>query len=443
MSPSPPGMRLTRIVGIALAAVTIQAAIAYPLDDVEDSGIRRLQGYANAQHRPQGPKLPPGALLNAADIGLNLLDNKDARFDARAPDPDLQRGLDQLLRNRNPSYSIAIIDITNPQDIRWAGVRPDVKQNPGSVGKILCMLALFDSLARAFPDSGDRARILRETVVSAGDWLSGEIHDVPRFDPVSGRNSFGVIKPNEEFRLAEWVDHMISPSANGAGSVVWREAMLIRHFGDRYPVSRAESEAFFAHTPKAVLTALAQTVIAEPLAAAGLSTESLRQGGFWTSVSKKKVPGGGSYASPRELARFLFRLEQGRLIDEWSSLQMKKYLYITKRRYRYVYAPELSNAAAYFKSGSLYQCQPEEGFVCRKYHGNVRNMMNSIAIIESPAGSENQRRYIVALMSNVLKQNSAWDHSRIAAAIDKLIATGQAQLQERGSEKDMAESGRS
>lgn len=426
---------------LALLAAWPLTLNSYPLDGGEQSGIRRLQGYLNDQQRPQGPRLAPGALLGHADIRLQLADVTAQDFDQLPPDPVLQAGLNQMLKARHPSYTVVVVDITDPGDIRWAGVRPDLQQNPGSVGKILSMLALFDGLARAFPDTADRERVLRETVVNARDWLSGEIHDVPRFDPATGRNRFAVIRPNEEFRLAEWVDHMISPSANGAGAVVWREAMLLRHFGSEYPVSPEESEKFFTTTPKAELSSLAQAVINDPLEAAGLNTSALRQGGFWTSASKRKVPGGGSYASSRELARFLFRLEQGRLVDEWSSLEMKRYLYITKRRYRYVYAPELNDAATYFKSGSLYQCTPEEGFVCRKYHGNVRNMMNSIAIVESPAAGENQRHYIVALMSNVLRKNSAWDHSRVAAAIEKLIWTGAAQLQEKGSEQDVAGSG--
>ena len=62
----------------------------------------------------------------------------------------------------------------------------------------------------------------------------------------------------------------------------------------------------------------------------------------------------------------------------------------------------------YFKSGSFYRCEKEEGFSCGKYAGNVENRMNSIALIESPAESgSGQRRYIVALMSNVLRRNSA------------------------------------
>ncbi len=93
------------------------------------------------------------------------------------------------------------------------------------------------------------------------------------------------------------------------------------------------------------------------------------------------------------------------MVDAWSSLEMKRYLYMTKKRYRYVYAPELAEAAVYFKSGSFYKCRPEEGFTCAKYSGNVENLMNSVAIIESPAArGPDQKRYIVALLSNVLQR---------------------------------------
>ena len=133
------------------------------------------------------------------------------------------------------------------------------------------------------------------------------------------------------------------------------------------------------------------------------------------------------------------------MVDAWSSLEMKRYLYMTKKRYRYVYAPELSEAAVYFKSGSLYKCAPEEGFRCGKYRGNVQNLMNSVAIVEAPAkDGPGQRRYIVALMSNVLRKNSAWDHSRLGAAIDEVVATRQpTTVDEAGSAKTIKDAGES
>ena len=442
--------------GIArtLAAAAMAAAPAallfctfargYPLDGEDQSGIRRLAGYRFAQQQPTGAKLSPGALLGTHEIALGLLGYDGPDFDKLPEDPALKSSLAALFSARDPSYALVIVDIGDPQHIRWAGLRPDTRQNVGSVGKILCLIGLFDALRRAFPDPEDRARVLSTTVVRGGDWVLGDEHAVPHYDPDTQINSLARLKPNDEFRLSEWVDHAISVSANGAGAVIWREAMLIRHFGARYPVTAEEADAFFRDTPKAELSALAQTVMVEPLTAAGIDTANIRQGSFWTYASKRKVPGGNSFATPRELARIMFRLEQGRVVDEWSSLEMKRYLYITKRRYRYVYAPELAKSATFFKSGSLYSCKPEAGFRCRKYEGNERNYMNSVVTVETPAGPNPKSRYIVSLISNVLKTNSAWDHSRIGAAIHEMVLTrGPVKLRENASSAELDAAGKS
>ncbi len=423
----------------------VSLALAYPLDGRERSGIRRLTGYENAQALEKGPKVAPGGLLGWRDIHLNLEDKAaDLVFDELAVDPELQASLDSIFKSRDPSYSVVVIDISKPEAISWAAIRPDIKQNAGSVGKILTMLALFDSLARAFPELEDREKILRETDVYAGDWVISDHHGVPKFSEDTGFNQSSIIQPSESFFLSEWLDHMISASANAAGSVVWREAMLLDHFGQTYPLSRSASEKFFNETPKTQLASLSLRVSDEAAQKAGLNTADFRQGSLWTRTGKARVPGSQSFATTRELARFLMHMEQGRLIDSWSSLEMKRFLYMTKRRYRYVYAPELSQSAVFFKSGSLYECKAEEGFRCGKYMGNVRNMMNSVVVVESLPGAEKTYRYVVAMMSNVLKVNSAWDHSRLGAAIHEAILTrGSIRVREEDKPENILDAGRS
>jgi hypothetical protein len=93
---------------------------------------------------------------------------------------------------------------------------------------------------------------------------------------------------------------------------------------------------------------------------------------------------------------------------------------MTQRRIRFASSPVLKDAAVYFKSGSLYRCRPEPGFTCRKYEGNVENMMNSVAIVESPAGRFTLH-YLVALMSNVPRKNSAVAHQTLATRLYRLI----------------------
>jgi hypothetical protein len=80
----------------------------------------------------------------------------------------------------------------------------------------------------------------------------------------------------------------------------------------------------------------------------------------------------------------------------------------------------LYDSAVYFKSGSLYSCKEEPGFKCKKYHGNVKNYMNSVAIVETPAGL-NRLHYMATLISNVLYKNSAVDHQTLATYIHRLI----------------------
>ena len=214
---------------------------------------------------------------------------------------------------------------------------------------------------------------------------------------------------------------MLSPSSNSAAGMVMRETMLVRQYGTAYPPSEAEIKRFFDETPKCDLTALFEKTFFEPVTRNGLDLETLRQGSFFTASGKQMVPGAGdSYGTSRELMRYLLRMEQGRIVDEWSSREIKRLLYVTERRIRYASSPALADAAVYFKSGSLFECAKEPGFTCRPYAGNVKNYMNSTAIIESPAG-ERKLYYMVTLISNVLRKNSAVEHQALATRLQQLI----------------------
>jgi len=229
------------------------------------------------------------------------------------------------------------------------------------------------------------------------------------------------IQVGDRATLWEFVDWMMSPSSNSAAGMVMREVMLLRQYGTAYPVPEAEAKRFFSQTPKPELTALLKRTFFEPITRNGLDLEQLRQASFFTATGNRIVPGAGdSYGTARELMRYLLHMEEGRLVDEWSSREIKRLMYVTERRIRYASAPSLADAAVYFKSGSLYQCAPEPGFRCGQYMGNVKNYMNSIAIIEYPAG-DRELHYMVTLISNVLHKNSAADHQALAGRIQKMM----------------------
>ena len=419
------------LAGVVLATAAAGFANRYPLDGYEYTGIRRLRAYSMQLDgtMPGGLTLAAGAKIGWDDIRLNLRgvnDDFDVPRDLQK-DAALQAGIERIMAQRSSSYRIAVLDITDPEAPRYASVKQDEGYIPGSVGKLLVTTALFNELRKVYPNDPEaRARILRETQVVADAFSVPNSHTVPivaeDWSSVTNRS----IRIGDEFSLWEWMDHALSPSSNGAGSMVWKEALLVNQFGRRYPVSQEEADAFIRNTPRAELTAQAIAVIEEPLIEMGLDTNLLRLRTFFTRGATAIIPGQGSHATPRTLMRWLVKLEQGKVVDSWSSLEIKRLMYFTRRRYRYAASPALANAAVFFKSGSLYRCVPEEGFTCGQYMGNAENLMHSVAIIEAPAGGdstgEHARVYMVSMMSNVLRVNSAAEHLEIATQVDRLIA---------------------
>jgi len=422
------GARVGAVLAGLLAVSALVPARPYPLDDYEHTGIRRLRAYSMilAGDMPGSLPIQPGARLPRSAIRLRLAGVNETLDLPRgaATDPELQAGIERIVGRRHPSYRVAILDITDPEAPRYAAIRGDEGYIPGSVGKLLVMTGLFNELAQLYPnDIAARERLLRETRIVADEFAVPNSHEVPIVADDWSRVTHRPIRIGDEFSLWEWVDHMVSPSSNAAGSVVWKEAMLLDEFGYDYPPSRDQERAFFRDTPKAELTERMIRVVEEPLIAAGLDPELLRIRTMFTDGAQRAIPGRGSLATPRTLVRWLLKLEQGQLVDEWSSLEMKRLTYYTRRRYRYAFSPALNEAAVYFKSGSLYRCVPEEGYSCGQYMGNAENLMHSVAIVESPAGAEKPRVYLVSMMSNVLKVNSASEHMEIGTEIERLISS--------------------
>jgi len=108
---------------------------------------------------------------------------------------------------------------------------------------------------------------------------------------------------------------------------------------------------------------------AKPQKATQKSTKASKNTHSTKASAKAKK---GSKATPTGLMQYLIALERGLVVDYSSSLEIKRLLYITDRRIRYAAAPQLENAALFFKSGSLYKCKTEPGFDCKKYMGNER-----------------------------------------------------------------------
>jgi len=406
--------------GIVSTALLAATAEAYPLDAFPETGIRRLEGLRLANEgKVADVKQPKGAMLPLKAVDLRLV---GSTFELPPPDPEFNRQLAGILGGGLGGYGVAVLDLTEPAKPRYAEHNGNYRQNVGSVGKIVVALALFQALADVYPkDITARQRVLKGAIVTADGFSQYDHHTVRMFNVETKALTRRAIQVGDKATLWEFVDWMMSPSSNSAAGMVMREAMLLRQYGTAYPVPEAEIKRFFTQTPKSELTALYEKTFFEPITRNGLDLEQLRQGSFFTATGKRIVPGpSDSYGTARELMRYLLRMEEGRLVDEWSSREIKRLMYVTERRIRYASAPSLADAAVYFKSGSLYECTKEPGFSCGQYMGNVKNYMNSIAIIEYPAG-ERKLHYMVTLISNVLRKNSAAEHQALATRLQQLI----------------------
>lgn len=412
------GLLISGLIGLAFAPY-----LPYPIDGYERTGIKRLKRLELIKNgeikEVQLP--PPGALKSWDDIELNLLSRKEdstTRFFVK--DEQFQKEVGSLFRGLDRSYSLAILDISNPDSTRYAQRNETLGYQPGSVGKLAVLVALFDQLAKLYPDSFEkRIELLKNKSVKAGPWGLTDEHTIPIYS--IDKNTFvkRQVIASDVFTLFEWADHMLSVSNNGAASIVWREALLMAAFGDKYPgLTEEEANTYFKETPRQELTDLGNDVVNLPLREMGIGHDEWRLGSFFTRGANTFVGDkGGSIGTPLGLLKFLVQLEQGKIIDEASSLEMKRLMYMTDRRIRYAQSPVLKEAAVYFKSGSLYKCDRSKGEECGKYMGNVYNYMNSVIIVEHPDNCN----YMVVLMTNVLRKNSASDHLYLASAIDKIV----------------------
>jgi hypothetical protein len=397
-----------------------EAVSAWPIDGYPDTGIRRLEADRLVlAGELEGTRPLPGARWTTGEVDLRLLDRPG--FGLPEPDADLTAAVAELLGEQAEHYGLALLDLSDPDQAAYAEHRADLRQNVGSVGKLLAALGFLQALADAQPDTARREAVLRNTVVTADRFSQKDHHDVRLFDVATRQLATRVLAEGDTGSAWEYLDWALSVSSNAAAAMVMRDAMLLRQFGAAYPVPEQSITPFFDGLPAAERTRLFQATFWEPVTRNGLALDQIRQGSFFSRGGKRVVSGGGlSYATPRSLLQLLVLMEQGKLVDEWSSRVLKRLIYLTERRIRYASSPALRDAAVYFKSGSLYSCQPEEGYRCGKYRGNKRNFMNSVAIVEANVDGR-RLHYITVLVSNVLKENSAVAHQSIATGVHELV----------------------
>ncbi len=395
-------------------------ACSYPLDGGPATGISRLEGYQQIQQgQARGRKLRPGALQPIQQVQLRLLEWP--QLEIPEIDARLTEKIRETLGKDQADFSFSVLDLSSPEQPGLAEHQGERNFNPASLGKVLIAVGLFQALADLYPqDIEARRKILRERIITADQFILSDHHKVPFWDSEKQRLSYRKVRTGDSTNLYSWLDWMLSPSSNAAAAMVLREYLLMVRFKDAYPVDQETAEQFFQQTRKKELMQLLINSLHEPMRRNGLDPRLIRQGGFFTRKGKQLVPGGGSRATTRSFLTLLLRMEQGRLIDQFSSLELKRLLYMTEKRIRYASHPALNHAAVYFKSGSFYSCEPETGRKCESYQGDKLNLLNSLAIVEEQK-SAGELHYLVVVSSNVLRVNSAVAHQTLAMRIHRLL----------------------
>lgn len=406
-------MKKQHFIALIVTAAVISMAL-YPIDGFERTGIKRLKRLEKTLDSSLTEYyLKPGSFKKTEEINLWLCEKERPIDSIMVVDNDFQNTMTGLFPQRR-GYAITVLDMSNPDNMRYAEMNENSGFQPGSVGKLAVATAFFTQLAALCPDDFDvRTRLMRNKVVRSGVWGIGDHHTVPIYNPETDKYVKRQVVASDEFSLYEWMDHMLSVSNNGAASIVWREALLMKIFGDDYfELTQEEADEYWKTADKRLLSEIATDVVNEPLRDLGIGHDEWRLGSFFTNGPDRYVRAtGGSIGTPKGLMKWFIKLEQGQMVDEQSSLELKRLLYLTDRRIRYAYSPRLDDAAVYFKSGSYYSGGG------REYAGTNFNYMNSVILVEHPDGTN----YIVCLMSNILGKNSAGDHMYLATAIDKAI----------------------
>jgi hypothetical protein len=417
-------MRVQTTLALALALALAWGgapAGSYPLDGYADTGIIRLEAYRLAAQGTARPDfLTEGEMLPSMAITLSLKDTPG--FSIPDPDPELSARLREIIGKDAPHYGVTVLDYTDPDQPRYAAHNGGRQQNPGSVGKIMVLLAWFQALADIYGDDVEaRQRLLMDAEITADAFIRKDSHKVPKWTWGMGSVDRVPIEEGDTASVYTFLDWMASASSNAAAGMLMKELILLKHYGKDYPVPKAEADAWLQSTKKSELGKIYRDAMVEPLERNGLDMAKLRQGAFFTREGKNRVPSStGSTATAGELMKYMVQMEKGELVDAWSSREIKKLLYLTDQRIRYAASPSLDDSAVYFKSGSLYGCKPEKGFECGKFLGNRINYMNSMVIIESHDRNP-QIRYAVVVLSNVLRKNSKDVHQEMGAHIHRII----------------------
>ncbi|MBF4985060.1 hypothetical protein FNJ87_12185, partial [Nonlabens mediterrranea] len=260
-------------------------AILYPIDGYKSTGIKRLKRLEKTLDSTLVERyLKPGSFKRSDEVNLWLCEDTKPVDSLMVVDKDFQSKTRRLFPSR-AGYGIAVMDMSNTDDLKYAQLNENSGFQPGSVGKIAVATAFFNELRNLCPEDWSvRQRLMKNKIVRSGNWGLYDHHTIPVVNLEKDKMVKRTVVFNDEFSLYEWLDHMLSVSNNGAASIVWREALLMHVFGDTYfSLTQEEADAYFNQADKSELTDIAIDLVNQPLRNLGIAHEEWRLGSFFTN----------------------------------------------------------------------------------------------------------------------------------------------------------------
>ena len=232
--------------------VFIGSAQGYPLDGSAYTGIRRLDGYLFSLQTPSGRKnLPSGAELALDQVYPQLT---GVSVPIPPIDPKLTRNIRALLDQYSSAYSIAVLDYSDASSLRYAELNSSRRFVPGSVGKVLVAVAIFQTLAELFPnDIEKREKLLRQSMITANQLVETDSHEVPFWHAEQGRIELRPLRVGDRANLWSYLDWMLSASSNAAASIVMEQLLLLNRYGRYYQPDSPEQAQYLSRSSKAEL----------------------------------------------------------------------------------------------------------------------------------------------------------------------------------------------
>ena len=186
----------------AVGAIVLLLAVACSETEAERPPTTDPSSYVTSFAPPRAQPEPPSVTFTdvTADSGVGFVHVSGAFGSKYLPE--------------TMGAGVTVLDYTDPDRPRYASHNGDREQNPGSVGKIMVLLAWFQALRDIYGDDvAARQRLLLEAEITADAFIRKDSHKVPKWTWGMGSVDRVPIEEGDTANIYTFLDWMASASS--------------------------------------------------------------------------------------------------------------------------------------------------------------------------------------------------------------------------------------